>query len=244
MSGQTLFWDVDTQVDFMAPEGSLHVPGAEALRPNLARLTAGARAARVTIVHTADDHELSDAEIAETGADFVDTFPPHCLRHTPGAARVLETAAAGDAVEIPWDGAGYDETAVAEASEVVLHKKRFDAFSNPATARLLHTLRPGRVVVYGVALDVCDRYAVEGMLALDAGFEIVVVEDAVAAIDKARGDELLADWAQRGVRLTTTDEVLAEVADGPDTADAPAGGWGRGPQPHRDEPPGEEPSAE
>jgi nicotinamidase/pyrazinamidase len=211
MTGQTLFWDVDTQVDFMAPEGLLPVPGAEALRPNLARLTAGARAARLTIVHTADDHELSDAEIAETGADFVDTFPPHCLRHTSGAARVPETTAAGDAVEIPWDGAGYDEAAVAGASEVVLHKKRFDAFSNPATARLLRTLRPERVVVYGVALDVCNRYAVEGMLALEDRFEIVVVEDAVAAIDKARGDELLAEWAARGVRVATTDEVLAEI---------------------------------
>jgi nicotinamidase/pyrazinamidase len=233
MRGQTLFWDVDTQVDFMAPEGSLHVPGAEALRPNLGRLTGGARAAGLTIVHTADDHEMSDAEIAETGADFVDTFPPHCLRHTPGVARVPETAAAGDAVEIAWDGAGFDEAALASASEVVLHKKRFDAFSNPATAKLLRALQPDRVVVYGVALDVCDRYAVEGMLALDTGFEIVVVEDAVAAIDRARGGELLADWGRRGVRVITTDQVLAEV-----------GGWGRGPQPHSDEPPGEEPSAE
>ena len=211
MKGRTLFWDVDTQVDFMSPEGRLPVPGADALRPNLARLTAGARAAGVTIVHTADDHELSDPEIAEAGADFVDTFPPHCLRHTPGAGRVPETAAAEGAYDIAWDGAGYDEAAVAAASEVVLHKKRFDAFSNPATPRLLATLDPARVIVYGVALDVCDRYAVEGMLALGAGFQIVVVEDAVAALDKARGDELLAAWAGRGVRVATTDEVLAEV---------------------------------
>ena len=211
MTGQTLFWDVDTQLDFMAPDGSLPVPGAEGLRPNLARLTAGARAAGLTIVHTADDHELSDPEIAETGADFVETFPPHCLRHTEGATRVPETAAGPDAFEIAWDGTGFDEAAVAAAPEVVLHKKRFDAFSNPATARLLATLDPARVVVYGVALDVCNRYAVEGMLALDAGFEIVVVTDAVAAIDPLRGEELLGQWAGRGVRVATTDDVLAEV---------------------------------
>ena len=212
MSGRTLFWDVDTQLDFMAPDGSLPVPGAEDLRPNLGRLTAGARAAGLTIVHTADDHELSDPEIAETGADFVETFPPHCLRHTEGATRVPETAAGAGAFEIAWDGTGFDEAAVAAASEVVLHKKRFDAFSNPATARLLVTLDPARVVVYGVALDVCNRYAVEGMLALDAGFGIVVVTDAVAAIDQARGEELLTQWAGRGVQMATTDEVLAELS--------------------------------
>ena len=211
MSGQTVFWDVDTQVDFMVPEGSLHVPGAEALRANLARLTDGARAAGVPIVHTADDHELSDAEIATEGADFVDTFPPHCLRHTAGADRVPETAAAAGALDIAWDGAGFDEAAVAAAAELVVRKKRFDAFSNPATPEVLRVLRPARVVVYGVALDVCDRYAVEGMLALGAGFEIVVVEDAVAAIDEARGDELLAEWQGRGVRVATTDEVLSEL---------------------------------
>ncbi len=215
MKGRTLFWDVDTQVDFMSPDGRLPVPGADDLRPNLARLTAAARQAGLTVVHTADDHELSDPEIAETGADFVDTFPPHCLRHTAGAGRVPETAAADTAYEIAWDGTGYDEAAAKAASEVVLHKKRFDAFSNPATPRLLAALDPDRVVVYGVALDVCDRYAVEGMLALGAGFEIVVVEDAVAAIDRARGAELLAAWAERGVRAATTDQVLAEVGSQP-----------------------------
>ncbi len=233
MRGQTVFWDVDTQVDFMDPAGSLPVPGAEALRPNLGRLTAAARAAGVTIVHTADDHELSDDEIATDGADFVDTFPPHCLRHTAGSGRVPETAPATGALDIAWDGTGYDTGAVASAAEVVVRKKRFDAFSNPATPEVLRALEPGRVVVYGVALDVCDRYAVEGMLAMDAGFEIVVVADAVAALDKARGDELLAEWQRRGVRVATTDDEVAELRS--------AGGWGRGPQPHCDEPPGEEP---
>ena len=211
MAGGTVFWDVDTQVDFMLPSGALAVPGAEALRPNLARLTDAARAAGITIVHTADDHEPHDPEIAEQ-PDFVETFPAHCLRGTAGAARVPETAAAPGAADIPPDGAGVDVAAVASASEVVLRKNRFDAFSNPAAAPLLRTLAPERVVVYGVALEVCDRYAVEGMLALDAGFEIVLVEDAVAALDPVKGAALIEEWRQRGVRVATTDEVLKEIA--------------------------------
>jgi nicotinamidase/pyrazinamidase len=208
MPGGTVFWDVDTQADFMLPKGALPVPGAEALLPNLGRLTGAARAAGVTIVHTADDHDPRDPEIA-ADPDFVETFPAHCLRGTPGAARMAETAAAPGAADIPPDGAGVDVDSVAAAPEIVLRKNRFDAFSNPAAAALLRALAPDRVVVYGVALEVCDRYAVEGMLALDAGFEIVLVEDAVAALDPARGAELLDEWRKRGVRVATTEEVLA-----------------------------------
>jgi nicotinamidase/pyrazinamidase len=215
MSGGTLFWDVDTQVDFMLPSGSLAVPGAESIRPNLGRLTAAARAAGIPIVHTADDHDRHDPEISDE-PDFVDTFPPHCLRGTRGAERLPETAPATDAVDIPPDSAGVDLAAAAAAGEIVLRKNRFDAFSNPAAAPLLRALAPDRVVVYGVALEVCDRYAVEGMLALDAGFEIVLVEDAVAALDPAKAAELLGDWRARGVRVASTGEVLGELgARGP-----------------------------
>ena len=210
MAGGTVFWDVDTQVDFMLPSGALAVPGAEALRPNLGRLTDAARAAGITIIHTADDHDPHDPEIAED-PDFVETFPAHCLRGTGGAERLPETAAAPGAADIPPDGAGVDLAAAVSAGEVVLRKNRFDAFSNPAAAPLLRTLAPERVVVYGVAIEVCDRYAVEGMLALDGGFEIVLVEDAVAALDPAAGAALIEDWRRRGVRIATTDEVLKEL---------------------------------
>ena len=210
MPGGTIFWDVDTQVDFMLPSGLLPVPGAVGLLPNLGRLTAGARAAGLTIVHTADDHELHDDEISGV-PDFVETFPPHCLRGTEGADRLPETAAGPDAVDIPPDGAGIDLAAAAASPEIVLRKNRFDAFANPAAVPLLRALAPETVVVYGVALEVCDRYAVEGMLALDPGLDIVVVEDAVAALDPARGTELLDDWRRRGVRVLSTDQVLLEI---------------------------------
>jgi nicotinamidase/pyrazinamidase len=216
MPPRTVFWDVDTQLDFMLPPGKLHVPGAEELLANLGRLTATARALSIPIVHTADDHDLVDPEIAVEGADFVDTFPPHCLRGTAGVERVPETKPGPGTVEIAWDGSGLDLEAVRSAPEILLQKKRFDVFSNPATGPVLGALAPERVVVYGVALDVCDRYAVEGMLGLGNGgdgggppFEIVVVEDAVAAIDPARGAELLADWRGRGVQVMATTEVLA-----------------------------------
>ena len=80
-----ILWDVDTQVDFMLPEGKLYVPGAEETIPAMERLVAAARAAGVVHVASADDHELTDPELSDA-PDFLDTYPPHCLRGTSGAA--------------------------------------------------------------------------------------------------------------------------------------------------------------
>src|SRR5438105_1682242 len=89
MSGVVL-WDVDTQVDFMLPDGKLYVPGAEEVAPAMRRLVEAARAAGVVHVASADDHELTDDEISDR-PDFTTTYPPHCLRGTLGARKVTET---------------------------------------------------------------------------------------------------------------------------------------------------------
>ena len=91
VSRRVIFWDVDTQVDFMQPEGKLYVPGAEKLLPNLNLLTDAARRNEVFLVSDACVHGPDDEEFKR--------FPPHCLRGTPGAAIVPETIASTSAYE-------------------------------------------------------------------------------------------------------------------------------------------------
>jgi len=210
MARSLVFVDVDTQFDFMMPGGRLHVPGAERVVANLGRLTSYARACGHPIVHTADEHDLSDAEIS-VQPDYVSTFPPHCLQGTDGAARIPETRESAGALVVSWDGAGFDLERAASASEVVLTKKRFDVFSNPAAEQLFRRLDPQAFVVYGVALDVCVKHAVEGLLAFagDRVPAVYLVSDAVAALDAATGDRLLASWSARGVQSVTTAAVTA-----------------------------------
>src|SRR5207248_1598119 len=62
---RVILWDVDTQVDFMLPDGKLYVPGAEATAPAMKRLVDAARAANVVHVASADDHELTDDEVSD-----------------------------------------------------------------------------------------------------------------------------------------------------------------------------------
>ena len=88
-----ILWDVDTQVDFVRADGKLAVPGAEEALPAMARLVEWARAEGIPHVASADDHELTDAEISES-PDYSTSYPPHCLRGTRGAAKVPETVQA------------------------------------------------------------------------------------------------------------------------------------------------------
>jgi nicotinamidase/pyrazinamidase len=205
MSGSVL-WDVDTQVDFMLPEGKLYVPGAEQTAPAMRRLVEAARAAGIPHVASADDHELTDPEIS-TSPDFRTTYPPHCLRGTRGARRVPETEQE-DPVPIgldPLPGHWLEGR-----REFLLLKKHFDVFSNPNTEPLLERLDPDQVILFGVATDVCDDATIRGLRA--RGRRVSFVEDAARGLDEERVAACEAAWREQGVEFTTTDAVVAALA--------------------------------
>src|SRR5436190_13671349 len=85
-----VFWDVDTQYDFMFSDGKLYVTGAEQVLPQLSQLTRHARKAGIPIVASIDHHVMTDPELSAT-PDFRETFPPHCLQGTPGHDKVDAT---------------------------------------------------------------------------------------------------------------------------------------------------------
>ena len=203
------FWDVDTQVDFMRPDGKLYVGGAETILANLAALTDFAHANGIRIVASSDCHTASDDELSAE-PDFVDTYPPHCIAGTPGQVRVPETTLRDALVVEPDDATDEVLRRLQDhGGDVLFHKRYFDVFTNPNVGPVIETLAIDRVVLYGVALDVCNRYAVEGLLARYPAIAITVVTDAVRAINEDVRRGLLEDWQRRGVRLTRTAEVTA-----------------------------------
>ncbi len=205
--GRPVLWDVDTQVDFVLPHGLLYVPGAEEAVPQMRRLVAWARERRVVHVASADDHEPGDPELSEA-PDYETTYPPHCLRGTPGAARIPETAQRGPVV-LPLRSLPLGEVAemIEGRREILIPKKRFDVFTNPNADPLLAALDPAEVVVFGVATDVCDHAAIVGLL--DRGRRVAFVEDAARGLSAERVAACTAVWRDRGVRFTSTDEVVS-----------------------------------
>ncbi|MEZ5352853.1 MAG: isochorismatase family cysteine hydrolase [Bryobacteraceae bacterium] len=175
----TLFFDVDTQIDFLYPAGALYVPGAEFIVPAIARLNRYAKERGIPLLSTLDTHTENDPEFAAHG------FPAHCVRGT----------------------AGWNKPSATMVGQTLFEKNTFDAFQNPDLARWVAGLSPQRVVVYGVVTEICVAGAVRGLLHALPGVSVELVTDAVMALNGEAAREFLAWLESQGGRLTTADSV-------------------------------------
>ena len=208
MKHPVIFWDVDTQHDFMGADGRLYVPGAEEIRPSLARLTAYAHERDFHIVASADDHVPGHRELSDQ-PDFTETFPEHCMRGTRGAEKIPETTLYAPLIIEP-DPIPHEELARrlwSHGGDVLLRKHWFDVFTNRNAETVLDAWDPTEIVVYGVALDVCNRYAIEGFIARGVP-RIHLVLDAAKAIHLEAVEPLLARWREAEVNVVTTADVV------------------------------------
>lgn len=206
-----IFWDVDTQYDFMQADGKLYVSDAERIIPNLKRLTEYAHAHGFRIIASADDHVPGHRELSST-PDFRQTFPEHCMRGTRGQARIPETRLREPLIvePAPEDEAKLLDRVRAHPGDILFHKHWFDVFTNANVEPVLRVLDPDTVVVYGVALDVCDKYAIEGLLARYSELRLLAVRDAMQPIDRDAADHLLRQWGDQGVRIVDTADIVEE----------------------------------
>lgn len=202
MERESLFWDVDTQFDFMRPEGKLYVPGAETIIDKVGEVRRFALANGYSIVADVDWHSLENAEISET-PDFEQTFPPHCMAGQPGSERV------GYMGEVPiqyvrveeMDAEVLQKLAREKQFHIVIRKDVLDVFSYPNTSELVKLIQPKKVVVFGVALDFCVSCVVKG-LSRFPDIEICVLQDAVKSLEARREQEIFDEFARMGVEIS------------------------------------------
>jgi nicotinamidase/pyrazinamidase len=202
-----IFWNVDTQFDFVSPDGKLYVPGAELLKPNWKKLTQFAHSKSITVVNTADWHYPASAELS-AHPDFIETFPQHCMAGTAGAEFIEETDPENPLV-IDWEAAtNFDRGGVVSGNHrnYIIRKDAFDVFAgNPHTGQLLKLLSPKTVVVYGVTTNVCVNDAVVGLMQRVAG--VIVVEDAIKELPNIPLP--FEKWGDLGVKMMALHEVVS-----------------------------------
>ncbi|MEZ0228989.1 MAG: cysteine hydrolase family protein [Planctomycetota bacterium] len=189
------FLDVDTQLDFVDPSGKLYARGAEAIKPNLARLVALARSASVPLIASVDAHDESDPEFGQ--------FPPHCLRGTEGQKKLRETTT-GREVFVPSKKA--DRLPDPRSEHVVLEKQVFPVFGNENADAIFDRASADTFFVFGVVTEVCVKAAVLGLL--ERGYAVKLVHDAIWPIDEKTGEAAKKEMVARGAQLVATQDVI------------------------------------
>jgi nicotinamidase/pyrazinamidase len=189
-----VFWDVDTQRDFMLPGGKLYVPGAEKLIPVLKRLVDLARERKVFLISTVDAHTADDPEFRR--------WPPHCVQGTPGQWKIPETLTDTYLI-VPNDSRFSLPADLLSYGQVILEKQTLDDFDNPNAERILERLgRTPEYCVFGVVTEYCVRCAAVGLL--DRGYRVAVVTDAIETLKTEDGRSALEEFVAKGARLIQT----------------------------------------
>lgn len=214
MREDTVFWDVDTQFDFMRAEGKLYVPGAETIIDKVSEVRKFALDHGYSIIADIDWHSTDNDEISET-PDFERTFPPHCMAGEPGSERVgLLGELPIEYVEIEKMEPDTLRTLVSkEQFHVVIRKDTLDVFSNPNTGELLKLIEPKKVIIFGVALDFCVYSVVRG-LGEFGNIELCVLKDVVKGLGARDEQEIFDEFTQMGVEIAQLNAVKRSLQCG------------------------------
>ncbi len=179
---------VDVQNDFLAG-GALAVPrGDEVIEP-INQCLRRFKRRQLPIFATRDWHPADHCSFREQGGPW----PKHCVAGTHGADFPR-------AMQLPADVQVISKATTREADV-------YSDFEGTDLAQRLHDAGCHRVFVAGLATEYCVRATV--LDARAAGFEVVVLEDAVRALEVHAGDETraLAEMRAAGARIVRTPEL-------------------------------------
>lgn len=186
---------VDLQNDFL-PGGALGVPHGDIVVAPLNRLIDAWSARGLPVYVTRDWHPPNHCSFAGQGGPW----PVHCVAGTPGAELSPD-------LHIP-----NGTTIISKATTA--QEEAYSVFKGTGLQQQLRTAGVKRVVLGGLATDYCVRFS--GADAHAAGLDVVVLQDAVCAVDIHPGDgeRALQELAAAGAAFATCDELVAALGSG------------------------------
>ena len=171
---------VDMQNDF-CEGGALAVAGGRGLIPGINAEIAAASAAGTLVIASRDWHPVDHASFNHRGG----SWPPHCIQDTHGAAFHPDLALPDAALRVS-KATAFDADA-------------YSAFDATGLAGYLHERNITRVVVCGLALDVCVRAT--ALDACRAGFATLLLAPLSAAVAPDSAGDCLAELERAGVEV-------------------------------------------
>lgn len=179
----------DVQKDFL-PGGALAVARADEVVPALNAYIARFCAEGLPVFATRDWHPRSHCSFKAFGGPW----PPHCIAATPGAAFAADLALPPDAYII-----SKGDHPQAEA---------YSGFAGTNLGDCLREAGVRRLFIGGLTTDYCVLNTVSD--ALVQGFEVVVLTDAVRAVNVSPGDgeAAIAKMKRMGARTAGIGQIL------------------------------------
>jgi nicotinamidase/pyrazinamidase len=202
MDKDTALLIIDVQNDFCT-NGALEVPGNERVIEPLSRAAECFAAAGLPVLASRDWHPPVTRHFSAYGG----VWPPHCVQESRGAA--FHTA-----LRLPLGtliiSKGMDPDSDSYSA--------FDGISADGRSlqKILEELQVRHLYIGGLATDYCVCSSV--LDARKAGFEVTVLEDAIAGVDVVSGDSEKArqKMIDAGVSFGTTDEALIHITYDPE----------------------------
>lgn len=184
---------VDLQSDFLSG-GSLAVPQGDQVIPVLNGYLAAFQQAGLPVLATRDWHPSDHCSFRPQGGPW----PPHCVAGSAGADFAPR-------LKLP-----VDVIVISKATD-----RQRDAYSGFEGTELDHLLREAgvaRLFIGGLATDYCVLNTVRDALRL--GYQTVLLQDAVRAVDVRPGDgeRALADMLNQGALAVTLNQIRAAPA--------------------------------
>jgi len=181
---------VDVQRDFL-PGGALAVAGGDAIIPALNACAQAFAAAGLPVFATRDWHPPQHCSFRAQGGPW----PVHCVAGTAGAEFPAELA-------LP-------DTARVISKGALATEEAYSGFQGTDLAEQLRALGCRRLFVGGLATDYCVRATAKD--ALRSGFAVVVLEDAIGAVDVHAGDgaRALAELRAHGAGMARWNQVAS-----------------------------------
>jgi nicotinamidase-related amidase len=201
---QTIFYDINTQRDFVLHDGKFHIEGAESLVPTWKAITDLARDQKVRIVCSVDCHLPGDPQLKSWGGPY----PDHCMEGTPGQEKIDATKPLDPLI---LENREYTPDEIQKVLDhegaIVFRRQQFEKLAdNPHLSAILRlVLRPYEdIVMYGVYTEECVSREIAALAGV--GPKLHIITDAVAMVG-AESPTFHDKLRQQGVELLSFDEL-------------------------------------
>jgi len=181
---------VDLQRDFL-PGGALGVVGGDAALNTMNEYLTVFAAKQLPVFATRDWHPNNHCSFIAQGGPW----PPHCIAGSQGAAF-------GDELHLPADTRVISKATTPQ-------RDAYSGFDGTELKALLRQAQVKRLFVGGLATDYCVLQTVKDACTL--GFTVLLLRDAIAAVNAhpGDGDRAIEQMQAAGATLTDRNAVLA-----------------------------------